>query len=72
MAERKAFLEITCKDCPFRKSTNFWSSDGWDRMEDWVCTKHPEEKRIAGSVEWHEEKNIKVPDWCPLPNTAVK
>ena len=62
----KIALEIvSCKDCPFKKSTNFWSSDGWDRMEDWVCTKS-NEKKIAGSVEWHEESKVPVPDWCPI------
>lgn len=65
MAERKALLEVTCRTCPNRKSTNFWSSDGWDRMEDWVC-KLKNEKKIAGAVEWHEENKIPVPEWCPL------
>jgi hypothetical protein len=64
----KVVLEFeNCKGCPFFKTGNYWSSDGWDRMEDWICC-HPEvgEKKIAGSVEWHEEKKIKVPEWCPI------
>jgi hypothetical protein len=36
-------IEIkSCKECPHFKTMNQWSSDGWDRMEDWCCTKHPE------------------------------
>lgn len=60
-------LEITsCKSCPHFKTANPWSSDGWDKMEDWVCTKHTPEKTIEKSVEWHEESKIPVPDWCPI------
>jgi hypothetical protein len=39
-------------------------------MVDWVCsatcftTNHP--KLIQGAVEWHEEKRIQRPDWCPI------
>lgn len=65
----KAYIEISsCKNCPFKKETNFFSSDGWDRMCDWVCTKNQEgeAKKIQGGVEWHEEDKIKVPDWCPI------
>lgn len=52
-----------CKECPHFKTENQWSSDGWDRMEDWVCGK--ENKKIQGSVEWHEERHIQIPEWCP-------
>lgn len=76
----KIEIEInSCKECPHFKTMNQWSSDGWDRMEDWCCTKHPENsmrvknstklavgKLIQGGVEWHEEKHIKIPDWCPI------
>jgi len=24
------------------------------------------EREIAGAVEWHQEKKIAVPDWCPI------
>ena len=40
-------------------------------MEDWQCwhskcqTKNGPRK-IQGSVEWHEESKILVPDWCPI------
>lgn len=26
----------SCKECPHFKTENQWSSDGWDRMKDWV------------------------------------
>ncbi len=58
-------IEIhSCKDCPHFTTTNHWSSDGWDHMEDWICMK--ENKKIQGAVEWHEESKIKIPDWCPI------
>jgi hypothetical protein len=62
----------SCRDCPNKESTNFWSSDGWDRMEDWECKLLPgdgeknKNKKISGAVEWHEENKIPIPDWCPL------
>ena len=64
-----------CRVCPHRESTNHYSTDGWDRMEDWECKLMPSDdeeknkhKKIAGAVEWHEESKIGQPDWCPLPN----
>lgn len=63
----KIVIEIkSCKECPHFKTANQWSSDGWDRMEDWMCTKA--DKKIQGGVEWHEESKIKIPDWCPAQN----
>lgn len=73
MAKGIAITE--CRVCPHRESTNHWSSDGWDRMEDWECKLMPSDdeeknkhKKIQGAVEWHEESKIGQPDWCPLPN----
>jgi len=63
-----------CRTCPNKVATNFYSTDGWDRMEDWECSLLPgdteknENKKIQGAVEWHEESKIGQPDWCPLPN----
>lgn len=54
----------SCKNCPHFDKRNPWSSDGWDRMEDWFCKK--ENKTIQKAVEWHEESNINIPDWCPI------
>jgi hypothetical protein len=61
----KIHLEVvSCKQCPKMDLRNPWSSDGWDRMIDWHCT--AADRGIAGSVEWHEERRITIPDWCPL------
>ena len=58
-------LEISsCNQCKFFDTRNPWSSDGWDRMIDWHCLKA--DQKIQGSVEWHEESKIAVPDWCPI------
>ena len=60
-------IEIeSCKKCPNFGTENPWSSDGWDRMEDWVCKKNG--KTICKHVEWHEENKIKIPEWCPAQN----
>lgn len=61
----KIAIEIkSCKECPFFKTANYYSSDGWDAMEDWICTKS--DKKIQGAVEWHEESKIQIPDWCEI------
>lgn len=63
----KIELEIErCNQCPFFKTENQWSSDGWDNMVDWMCAKLDPKKKIQGAVEWHEELKIKVPEWCPI------
>ena len=62
----------TCKLCPNFKTCNQWSSDGWDRMEDWVCTHSGNDKIIARSVEWHEESKIDIPSWCPFKQEEIK
>jgi hypothetical protein len=63
----KITLEIkNCSECPHFRTENPWSSDGWDRMVDWVCHKTSSPRKIEGSVEWHEESKIRVPDWCPI------
>ena len=53
-----------CKNCPNKKVTGCYSSDGWDRMEDWECSLA--KRIISTGVEWHEENKIFPPDWCPL------
>lgn len=61
----KIEIEIkNCKSCPHFDTRNQWSSDGWDKMEDWFCKL--ENKKIQGAVEWFEEKDIKIPEWCPI------
>lgn len=51
-----------CDKCPNIKTGNFYSTDGWDRMEDWFCMAC-DDKKIASGVEWHDK--IPIPDWCP-------
>jgi hypothetical protein len=67
----KIAVEInSCKQCPHFITENHYSSDGWDKMEDWVCNKMEPKKKIQGAVEWHEERKIKIPDWCPIKITT--
>ena len=68
----KIVLEIkTCKECPFFKSTPYRTEDSWERAENWHCKKS-NDRKIAGYVEWHEEKSIKVPDWCPISIESIR
>lgn len=61
----KIIIDIkNCKKCPHLKITDTYSSDSWDRMDDWHCSK--ENKKIQGAVEWWEEDKIKIPNWCPI------
>lgn len=63
----KIEIEInSCKDCAYFKTDNYYTTDGWDVMEDWICKKM--NKKIQGCVEWHEESKIRIPDWCPFKN----
>lgn len=55
----------SCQSCPFLKKGPHESTDGWDSGQDWFCT-NSNNKLISGFVEWHDEKKIKIPDWCPL------
>ena len=54
-----------CKECPYKDETDHYSSDGWDRMCSWICSK-ADNRKIAGGVEWYDK--IPIPVWCPLPN----
>jgi hypothetical protein len=63
----KVVLEIhNCGGCPHKVEKNLYSSDGWDRIIDWFCSKTEPHTKIQGAVEWHEEKHIVIPDWCPI------
>ena len=60
----KITIEIeSCRQCPFFKEGPPQSTDGFDRGHDWFCTSA--DKMIEPFVEWHEEKKIQIPDWCP-------
>lgn len=63
----KIVIEInSCRECPFFKTSNEWSSDGFDKMQDWICTKLNPNKKIKTNVEWFEYSKINVPEWCPI------
>lgn len=58
-------IEIkNCKGCPHFKEERHYTADSFERAFDWFCGKE-NNKKIAGYVEWHEEDDIKIPDWCP-------
>ena len=60
-------IEIkSCKEYPFFRTENQYSTDGQDMMEDWICTKIEPKRKIQGGVEWHEESKIQIPEWCPI------
>ena len=42
-----------------------YTSDSFEEPYNWFCSKE-KYKVIQGYVEWHEEKNIKIPEWCPF------
>lgn len=67
--KRSALIKIeipvtTCAKCPFFERRNPYSSDGWDLMEDWHCTK--EDRLIRGAVDKWEDEKIEIPQWCPF------
>lgn len=64
MAEIKINIE-SCVQCPFFKAERMWTSDSWEEAYNWFCEKS-DHKKIQGYVEWHEEKKIKIPDWCEI------
>lgn len=61
-----ASIQITsCKSCPHFRETPYMTADSFERAHNWLCGKMGD-KKIQGYVEWHEEKSIEIPNWCPL------
>lgn len=61
-----AHLEITnCQQCPFLEQERYYTEDSWEMAFDWHCKKK-NDKKIQGYVSWNEEKDVKIPTWCPL------
>jgi hypothetical protein len=59
----------SCKDCPFFKKERHYTSDSFELAHDWFCKKIVEgtgHRQIAGYVGWNEEKDVEIPDWCPI------
>lgn len=54
-----------CKECPFFEEKRMYTADSWEMAFNWYCKKS-DDKKIAGYVEWHDEKEIEIPEWCPI------
>ena len=62
----KIVLDIkSCKKCPHFNEERMYTSDSFELAFDWFCKK-ADNRKIQGYVEWHEERKIKIPDWCPI------
>jgi hypothetical protein len=70
MSTTKITLEIkTCADCPFCKQSRIYTGDSFELVYDWFCEKANQEgknKKIADCVGWYEEKDVEIPNWCPI------
>lgn len=51
-----------CSECPFFKSEKVYTSDSWDDVSKWTCTK--KNKIITGYHEQNDKETI--PIWCPI------
>ncbi len=61
----KIILEIkNCQQCPFVDIKRHYTADSFEHENDWFC-KSKDNKKIAGSVSWNEEKDVEIPEWCP-------
>ena len=59
-------LELkNCRGCPHFESEKHYTADSWENAENWFCTHNDTKRKIAGYVEWTDEKNMTVPNWCP-------
>jgi hypothetical protein len=57
-------IEIkNCAGCPFFDSRRKYTSDSFEMAYTWICKK--QDKVVQDYVEWMDDKQIKVPDWCP-------
>jgi hypothetical protein len=66
----KITLDIkSCKKCPHfeERRGKYVSPDSFEAPNyDWFCLANGGEKEIQSYVEWHEEKKIPIPEWCPF------
>ena len=61
----KVSLEInSCQDCPFFSKERYYTEDSFEHAYNCHCNNTVKTK-IQGFVEWHEEKSIQIPEWCP-------
>lgn len=62
----KALPIKSCLECTFLNQERYYSPDSFEAPSfDWYCKKM-NNKKIRLYVEWHEEKKIPIPEWCPL------
>ena len=61
-----AILEIKhCQSCPFLDMKRHYTADSFEHAHNWFCKKK-KGKKIAGHVDWYEEEEVKIPEWCPI------
>jgi hypothetical protein len=61
----KILLDIkNCSECPFVRMKKVYTSDSWENVEEWSCSKTDDFKVITSYHEWNDKE--KVPDWCPI------
>ncbi len=61
----------SCQDCPFFEKKRHYTEDSWEQAHDWYCKNEKVStidgpREIEGYVSWNEEKDVKIPDWCPV------
>ena len=66
-----------CKNCQHQLTRPCYTSDSFERPEDWFCVNEivkqnngGEPRKISGYVEWRDK--IPVPLWCPLYSNGCK
>lgn len=58
----KIQIEIKdCSECPFHTSERVYTSDSFEMIFKWTCTKA--NRIIAGYVDTWDK--VKIPEWCP-------
>ena len=60
----------SCRECPHCKLEPYYTSDSFETASNWYCKKE-NGKKISGYIEWHEEKKVKIPDWCPYRTSSA-
>jgi hypothetical protein len=61
----KAVIEISnCRECKFLSQDRVYTGDSFETVFAWTCKK--KNKLISDYVEWNEEKDMNIPEWCPI------
>lgn len=65
----KIQIEINnCGECPHFESERIYTSDSFDMLFKWTCTKA--DRVISGCVDTWDK--VKIPDWCPCKTNNKK